>query len=255
MRATDIRYLNDSQELQDGLQRLAESLERPSYGLFVSDEYRNESIEHLRTAFADSVSFGISEEPLFVLSFSRAEDLLSQWRAYGSYAIEFNEKLLLDSIPSLNTCIYDLKTKNDLSQSLVTKSLMDISQDMRLNNGCVGEMSLKATGKLSKLAATFKQEGFSEEQEVRVVSHASESGYSIHYYPKDDMLIPYVDIEISLDCIQAIHVGPMRGQKLAYTSMRDFIKEIEKSWQSDSGNIEYELEIKKSETSFRSKLR
>lgn len=254
LRATDIRYLNDTQELYDGLQRIAEGLKNPSHGLFGNDDYRNKSIEYLRSAFSDEVSFGISEDPLFVLSFSRAEDLLSQWRAYGCYAIEFNEDLLKDSIPSLRTCTYDSKSKNNDSRARLTQSLIDISNEMGRTDGAVGDLSLDSVGELIKLAASFKHKGFLEEQEVRMVAHASAFGDRIQYFPRDEILIPYVEVEFSMDSIRAIHVGPMSGQELAYTSMQGFIKKIEKDWQSDSSNIEYELLVTKSDLPFRTKL-
>lgn len=254
LRATDIRYLNDTQELRDGIGRLSKGLESPSHGLFGSDEYKRESIEYLRSSFSDQDNFGISEDPLFVLSFSRAEDLLSQWRAYGCYAIEFNEKLLRESIPNLRECTYDPVSKNNYSRARLTQSLIDISKEMEENNGIAGELSLNSIGELIQLATTFKDKGFSEEQEVRMTAHASKYSDCIQYYPKGDVLIPYVDVEISLDCIQSIHVGPMSGQDLAAVSMQGFIERIAKDWQADSSRIKYELLVEKSNIPFRTKL-
>jgi hypothetical protein len=250
---TDLRFLNDSQELHEGITWVSKALVRPITGLFIRDKYKDKAIEYLRDAFSDTVSYGIDEEPIFVFSFGCVENLLSQWRAYGNYAIEFDEKLLLECVPALRPCIYDQKNKDSRAQNAVTKALMDISQDMENNDGCIGIKSIDSLSELIELAATFKNEGFSEEQEVRIVTQANESDKSIQYRPNGNRLIPYLEVDISLDCIKSIHVGPMSEQDLAYISMDAFVRKVERDWQIDSANIEYELSVKKSSIPYRAK--
>ncbi len=73
----------------------------------------------------------------------------------------------------------------------------------------------------------------------------------IQYRMRENILIPYVEIEISLDCIKRIHIGPIRDQELAYASMSSFVRGIEKEWQVESNNIEYWLEVVKSDIPYR----
>ena len=248
---TDLRFLNDSRELYDGVDTFSNSLKYPQHGLFTNNDYRKESTEYLKKAFSDSVSFGIAEEPVFVFSLSRIGNQLSQWRAYGSYAIEFEEDILREEVLNLKECIYVQKEKNEIAKYAVTSTLADISQEMGENEGRGGIKSLDALSKIMELAATFKDEGFSEEQELRIVARAEEGGDSIKFRHKCNKLIPYLEMSISLDCIKAIHIGPMGEQELAYTSMAAFIRKIEKDWQTESSNIEYELGVKKSSIPYR----
>ena len=248
---TDLRFLNDSRELHDGVDILSKALEAPEFGVFTNHEYKDASIEYLRSAFSDTVTYGIDEEPIFVFSFSRRENLLSQWRAYGSYAIEFDAKVFTEEISGVRQCVYVQKEKKDTAKIAVTRALNIISQDMGNNGGGLSTKSLDALGDLIELAATFKDKGFSEEEEFRVISQAGEGDDSIKFRHKNNKLIPYLEMDISLDCIKAVHIGPMSEQELAYTSMAAFVRKIEKDWQIDSANIEYELNVKKSSIPYR----
>lgn len=248
---TDLRFLNDSRELYEGVDTFSKALENPRHGLWTNNHYRKESTEYLQKAFSDNVSFGIDEEPVFVFSLSRIGNLLSQWRAYGSYAIEFEERILREEVSTLKECIYSQKEKNETAEYAVASALADISQEMGKNEGRAGEASLDSLSKIMELAATFKDEGFSEEQEIRIVAQAVEDDDSIKFRHKCNKLIPYLEMKISLDCIKAIHIGPMGEQELAFTSMAAFVRKIEKDWQIESSNIEYELSVKKSSIPYR----
>lgn len=251
LRATDIRFLNDSHELHDGVDIFSKELAAPMPGLFDSFEHRDMSTKYLNQSFSDEVSFGIDEDPIFVCSFSRADNLLSQWRAYGSYAIEFHENILKEHVNKLQQCTYDLTEKYGISKKEVTRSISDISQDMKANDGRIGESSLDALGRIIERASTFKHDGFSEEQEVRIISRSSEHNNPIRHYVRGNALVPYIEIEIPLDCIKSVHVGPIKEQELACKSMESFIRTIERDWQIESNNIEYELGVKKSNIPFR----
>jgi len=253
LRFTDIRFLNDSQELHDGISRLGNALKTPIPGLFANNDYKNKAIDYIGDAFGDTVSYGIDSEPIYVFSLGRVGNLLSQWRAYGNYAIEFDEQQLGKCVSPLRPCIYDPIDKAGRAIAAVTTAITDISQDMGRSEGCVGVASIDSLGDLIELAATFKDEGFSEEQEVRVITRREEGDDSITYTPNGDKLTPCLEVPISLDCIKAIHVGPMRDQDLAFRSMSAFVRKVESAWQTDSGNIEYWLRVEQSSIPYRAK--
>ena len=96
--------------------------------------------------------------------------------------------------------------ENEIAKYAVTSALADISQEMGENEGRGGIKSLDSLSKIMELAATFKDEGFSEEQEARIVARAEEGGDSIKFRHKCNKLIPYFEAKISLDCIKAISV-------------------------------------------------
>jgi hypothetical protein len=247
---TDLRFLNDTQELNHGIDKLSNELAAPTHGLFSNYSYADDSIRYLLESFKDEISFGIDEEPIFVFSLSRATDLLSQWRAYGSYAIEFDENCLAQAAIKLFPCVYKNKNKLERAKDGVTDALHIISQDMAENDGCTGIKCLDSLVSLIELAATFKHEGFEEEREVRILTREDKN---IKYRSNGTMLVPYIELPISLDCIKAVHVGPMNNQELAYKAMSAFVYQVARDWQNESANIEYELGTFKSAIPFRAK--
>ncbi|MEG0969258.1 MAG: hypothetical protein RSG92_28260, partial [Pseudomonas sp.] len=84
---SDIRFLNDSQEMNDGSRFVLDALDDllPVPGM--DKDCFDNAKERLREAFDDHISFDIDDEPTFVCSFSEAGNQLSQWRAYGKYAV------------------------------------------------------------------------------------------------------------------------------------------------------------------------
>ena len=253
IRLTDIRYLNDSQELHDGLNILTEQLKVPIPGIFSNFDYKDKAIDYIRSALEEHISFGTEEEPVFVFSLSSKSDVLSQWRAYGPYAIEFDKDVLRGEVNSLEQCIYESEKKTGKAKINVTNAITTVSQDMAENNGCLSPVGIDSLIKLVTDAAKFKNKGFIEEEESRIIMPANDSEYpnNIKYRPRDNLLIPYIELEISLDYIKSIQVGPMKNQDLAFTSMKAFVERIKRNWQIDSGNVEYELSITRSDIPYR----
>lgn len=251
---TDIRYLNDSQELHDGIDFLIEGVKNPFPDVFANFEYFEKARDYILESLRGLKSYGVSEDPLFIFSLSSEPDCLSQWRAYGSYAIEFDNELLTSEVSKLLDCLYSDSQKIANARLHARDALAAVSNDMAKNNGCLGVDALNAVISMSYDAATFKHRGFSEEKESRIVlpSNDSEFPSNIKYRPRGDILIPYIEVPITLDCIKSISVGPMQNQAMAFASMSEFIYGIERNWQVDSGNIEYELEVHKSAIPFRS---
>lgn len=250
---TDVRFSNDSQELYDGIDKLSEALKNPTLGLFANREHIKDAIEYLQNAFDEKTSFGI-DEPAFVFSFTGKENLLSQWRAYGSYAIEFDKELLRKDVPALKQCIYKENEKHDLTKNAVTDAINAVSQSMASSEDFT-VTSVMSLYRLIELAATFKHIGFEEEQEVRIITQARVWDDSVKYRPSGNRLIPYKELDISLNCIKSIHVGPINEQDLAYISMAAFVQKIGIEWQASDldNNSGFRLDVNKSSIPYRAK--
>jgi len=246
---TDIRYLNDSKELHDGVDLMKKVLNSLILRELNDFEFVNEAIKYINHSLNDSVNYGISEEPVFIFSLGKAENRLSQWRSYGNYAIEFDEEGLKDHAPALYTCNYDIESKKEILKTSLIESIKNISNDMAKYSGNPGVEAIDAISYLMEVVTTFKDDGFFEEQEVRIVDHLNEQ--QVKYRVKDNLLIPYLEMEISLDCIKRIHIGPMKNKNLAYESMLSFVKTIEREWQIETDNIEYWLEVVESDIPYR----
>ncbi|MEJ1378146.1 MAG: DUF2971 domain-containing protein [Candidatus Sedimenticola sp. (ex Thyasira tokunagai)] len=242
IRLTDIRFLNDTEELRDGLTTLEETLLN---SISTNLKYKENAVNAIQHSLINVESSGNELEPLFVFSLSSTKDQLSQWRAYGSYAIGFDRDRLLENVKILSPCIYDFNEKIQRSISEVEKAVIVIAKEMEKYEGRLGPHGLDSMIYLMYDAASFKHDGFNEERESRIIMPADDVS-DTKYRPKNGMLIPYIEIELPLDCIKSIQIGPMANQELAYISMRDFVSQIERDWQIEISNIEYELTVEKS---------
>ncbi|MCX2889415.1 DUF2971 domain-containing protein [Pseudomonas sp. DCB_BI] len=158
---------------------------------------------------------------LFVCSFSKSANLLSQWRAYGNFAIEFDRRVLEKTF-ELHDCIYDDEQKILESRYLIDGAhgrLTDLySSGDRSRINAALEAHFDAVYGLAK----FKNKSFDEEKEVRIISGVGE--IELKYRAKNDHLIPYVDIEFNVEAIRAIHIGPVANQDLAEKSLWSLLK-------------------------------
>lgn len=246
---TDIRFLNDTEELHDGLTMLEETLIN-HVDVDVEHKYKDQAINAIQHSLINTETAGMELEPLFVFSLSSEKDQLSQWRAYGSYAIEFDQEILKDATSNISTCIYDLLEKVQRSTSEVEKSTKIIANEIETNSGSLGPNSIDALIDIVYGAATFKHDGFKEEKESRILMQANDTN-PVKYRVKNEILIPYIEIEIPLDCVKSIQVGPMENQDLAYMSMSDYALQVEREWQNETSNIEYWLQVEKSPIPYR----
>lgn len=250
---TDIRYLNDSHELHDGIKVLVEGIKEPEPDVFANPDYYEKARKYLLDSLVSLGEYGSSEDPLFVFSLSSEADCLSQWRAYGSFSIEFDEDILISEVTKLSKCIYENQPKIEKVRYEARDLITVVSNDMFENNGCQGPKSMDAVNYLSHVVASYKHSGFAEEQESRFIMPSNDSIYpnNILYRPKEDVLIPYIEVPITLDCIKSITVGPVNNQSLSLASLSEFVSNIEQNWQVDSGNIEYWLKVEKSKIPYR----
>ena len=242
---TDIRYLNDSQELHDGFTVLEKSLKNPMQDLVSNLENKDKAIKYIKSMLFQENSYSEDLEPIYIFSLSATDDLLSQWRAYGTYAIEFDKSALEEYVGNIKKCIYEQKEKKEKATNGLTEAISIMNKEMVACNGCLGPLGTDALIKLVYDAAYFKHDGFAEENEHRIIrqSEYTNNYNTTKYRAKNNFLIPYIEMEISLDCIKSIQVGPMKNQKLAYKSMREFVNKIENKWQNESANIEYYLPV------------
>jgi hypothetical protein len=249
LRCTDLRYLNDKTEFRHGIERLLETLPEAPYGLFHNEARVDQSRAHVEEALLRANTEYTQFNEFFVMSLSRSGDLLSQWRGYGSYAIEFHDEELSRQVPSLRQCLYSREEQDRAALSELTDAITAVSHDFQ-PNGLVGLKGTNAVSKLYGVAATFKDDGFAEEREARLII-TDVAPEAVNYRPRAQMLIPYVEIPITLDCIKAIHLGPMPWQDAAFMAMQGFCAQIENAWQVESANVEYWLQVNRSKIPFR----
>jgi len=245
---TDIRFLNDSQELNEGVSYVLEALKADIYdGSLV--EHLVSTQEMLSSNIRNHVSHYINIEPTFVCSFSEAGDQLSQWRAYGDYAIEFDPEVLdLD----LFKCIYDAEGKRREAKDITSSAVYGVVAERLDNQGAFGPESERYLQALVRAASTIKDQSFHEEREVRCLVDVHLPSDSLDFREKSGMLVPYIIEKIPFEAIKAVHVGPMRNQELACTAMKAFILTLRHKRISEYAHADHKINVIMSKIPYRS---
>ena len=247
---TDIRFLNDSEELRDGVAYVLDALRKERIGDPVHAHHFDGAIKYLTHGFDEHVSYYIDEEPTYVCSFSESGNQLSQWRAYGSYAIEFHRERLDEEL-FIYDCIYDRKSKIEIAEEMVARAIDDVSGEFYRADGEPGPDALMALSGLIRTASIFKNESFYEEKEVRCSIDMTLPNKNLRFRQRNGVLVPYTTIGFSLECIKAIHIGPMRDQELAFISMSSLVAYVLHCHTVDGGGIEHEIDVVMSDIPYR----
>ena len=236
--ATNIRYLNDASEYIFTRQLFVSRIAQ-----FVEDASEDEIVlflEYLQSHFSTVSSH---DGDYYVVSFSTAGDVLSQWRGYcppeGGYSVGFSFKDLtaaakkkISLFPNswrLVKCEYDGETQFRTVDNVIRESVEafqhfdresrgELSQYLRKDietvpailNGLVHDL-LRAVG---ELAPVFKHQAFADEEEWRLVSPRIIDGDTcIKFRGGGFSVVPFVYFELPpvRECI----VGPTVDQHLS----------------------------------------
>lgn len=231
LRATNVKYLNDSKELIDGVE-------------FVKRYIKDREAEFNKIIKKGADSFikdfdELKDFNFYIFSLSSHDDDLSQWRSYcppiGGYQLQIdgsklmaeinvinNENSMKHFIPKLNVAVCWYSNDDKLAW------LDRIFKEVR-NHALEGENSQNEMGEIayvyfSAAAIAFKHECFVAEAEKRVVIgpqffHSGQFGDTKYRIGHNKMYVPYVDIELPISCFSGVRVGPMSNQNLAVESL------------------------------------
>jgi hypothetical protein len=233
---TDYEYLNDSSELNHGLamvkQKLREAVANPKY-------------ENVADSFTTWIA-GLDhhQHRICVTSYSYDGDSLSQWRAYGSVAIGFKVNQALGAWSgecTISSVIYNRAHQERYLDFFINHVSQAYELDKKSDSDSERLKELYSGGAHTaiNLAASFKNEGFSDEREVRVAYVENPEYFKIGMTPattrfrvSGDAIIPYVttgDLSARLSNkelpIVSIVVGPTispTGEK----SIRAYLKHL-----------------------------
>ncbi len=245
--ATHVSYLNDASEFFHGLS----FAKKIAGGIFMEDDYLE--------AFGWAIRHGleaVSTDSLYVASFSEKADLLSQWRGYcppgAGICLGFTIPQLKSYCDArgyrLEQCIYDHQKQFQRVEALVrecfemfpkpcltrreyesldSKGQVDavISYRLQTSEGPEKPQANAAVQSLcaevAELAPLFKNEGFHEESEWRIV--ANEPNERVKYRASSSYLAPYVELELLSDAampaLREVIIGPNPNQERCQTSI------------------------------------
>ena len=241
LRASDIRYMNDSTELRHTLDLLREHIsDRISAG---TD--RPELLNGLREWLSHRVVGG---PMLFGASFRANGNLLSQWRGYSVHgkgaSLGFSPRHVASCAHEqgfrLGRCVYEATQQKALIEQIVD-AVETLAEGQPGGAGGWEAVFESFEERLLCIAAILKHPAFEEEQEWRIVSPAiSECGDAPVYFREgSSMLVPYYAFDLHVgDCLSLDHVylGPTNNIDHSMNSLRLY---LQKKGVSPANGISY----------------
>ena len=233
--ASDINYLNDSEELKTAFrlidQRLKKALKKPQANI-LDDKIKKE----LKNYFCP-LKIIMNEIDLYVTSFTEEKDLLSQWRGYcpsSGFSIGFDysalRNLFRKKIESedyfLLPCFYDDSDHKyfiDLFVGYKRENLKAIIESD------FDKVVSEPNDRVVLLASILKDISFSEEKEWRLccIRKKNKQSKDIEFRQGKSAIIPYIELSIENKYrtvpIKEIIVGPTPLMDLSVNSIKKLL--------------------------------
>lgn len=241
--ATNINYLNDSQEYINGLKELRELLRGYKAG-----KYAKSAQNHLTGA--DAYRDALKEaHDIYSISFSQEKDLLSQWYMYAKesgvrlkmdiadddeLAVKVFGKEEAGKEPNLHLQSKCKKvhyyTRIGMEEDEYARESEEILKgiDQYVKEKSMDDLDTYISAVWSGYAPYIKNYEFRQEKEVRLIFHGlSAEGKKplVQYRNAKGVLVPYLDIYLESGWpVTEIMVGPGRNQNNVYTSICHFVE-------------------------------
>ncbi|EKA6388997.1 hypothetical protein OL119_001063 [Salmonella enterica] len=250
---TDYRYLNDEQEFIDGYSVLLDTfIDYDDYSDEHSEEFR-QFIKSVLESIDDSDFPGERENHIFVASFSKTPDLLSQWRSYGMYCLGFEYEQFQNGDVRVLDCHYmhDLGDAMEYAKEIIEENIIpELLKEW--GNGKSHIIKKTVVSLLEIFSLSFKHKAFSDEDEIRFVVSCEPENEKIDYRVKGNILIPYYPLDFDSVILKSIQIGPIQNQQLAIDSMNMFARKISRKVQIEGVVPDYELVVDNSDIPYRS---
>jgi hypothetical protein len=216
--ATSVRYLNDQREIDDALEMIAQGIQsgkkQPRYSHLVPFM---EQVEKAAETVAKTAA-----ETLFVASFSAEDDLLSQWRAYGTYCVAVDlQAFTSGTTAQVFDCVYSREEKHKILGKFLSEQHQEFKNTNRLQD--IAAAATYIADELAVLAARFKDPAFAEEKERRVIV-SQESDYGLSFRAGRNYFVPYISLPLKIEHIKHIRIGPTRDVDLAKRSLEHLLR-------------------------------
>lgn len=250
--ATDVRYLNDGQEVIYARAQMIEALDA-IHNPFGDVQHPVDRGIDMRGLTWDEYRYNIRQYidtmpfPTYVACLCDSGDLLSQWRAYGNqqgYVIEFRREWLEQALDGLHTyepsCgLRAVRYGLEDAVNVVGTAVEQVQSDTNLAHWAVAARYMAL--RLVAVLATVKHPGFHEEREWRlVVAYVSSGQDPVKFRSVPTGIVPYVVVPFPREAVVSVRVGP--GQDIP--ARRDAVRRL-------LHRFDYVAEVASSETPYR----
>lgn len=234
LRASDVRYMNDSTELRHTLELLRDHITRRVIAGTDHPALLNQLQEWLSHRI-------VGGPMLFGASFRANGNLLSQWRGYSVHgkgvSLGFNPQHILSCARrqhfQVGRCVYEPVRQRELIEEVVDAvesyaAAEDYRESDEQANLAIFE---RIEGRLLRLAAILKHPAFEEEQEWRIVSPviADCTAQPVHFREGASMLVPWYAFELreredaAAMGLDHVYLGPTSNIDLSMNSLELFL--------------------------------
>lgn len=204
--ASNVHFLNDYKEYQLAFDNVVKEFENVSMGTIIEDSRMHGNLQSLKDA------------NIYVSSFSKHPDLLSQWRGYTGgnqgFAIGFDFKkmgtLASNAGLLLAECIYkpdiQIQMAKEMKQMIIKSHDPLVVRDLSYRNPQIYQF-------ICKSFPLFKESSFKEESEWRFITPIiADNDDRIDFRIKGNLIIPFYKINFREYCkeniISEILIGP-----------------------------------------------
>jgi len=195
--ATDVSFLNDPSEGQLFPKNIIDFMRKKSGGL---TKIEQEIVDKI----ADCLGNGLEVDRSFSVSFCGNGDLLSQWRAYGSFGSGYAVGMQLAGKPhpqlgNLIEVQYGLEGMQAVALDLLS-IYVEANPKWKL------ELCNEAAKAIRYLSLAFKDESYCEEKETRIIAKASNKDNDmfkfeapLNFRARGSDIVPYINLAIDLN--------------------------------------------------------
>lgn len=240
MWATHSMYLNDPTEFKLGKEICREALlevekeldipfqERLSNRIYSSEEMQYQDImDQVYSTIPEKFHWGMP----YVISLSQNKDNLPMWNTYGrngqGIALGFNKYRLIDSEGLvIKKCCYN--TFLDEEYKALYLRIRDRWQSLYKNRDEIEQSNVHDLI-YDSVRLTFRDEmpfvkhyGYQYENEVRCIAKPYQDT-KIEYRSANNMIVPYIERQIDVQCLEQIIIGPCADKERVKASLTSYL--------------------------------
>lgn len=229
--ATDIGFLNDSQEMFAGIDLIRRRCGHLNTIETIDKRVQN-AIREFYGQIPEFVKNNLTKRNIYIISFSKASDNLRQWMSYcpknAGYSIEFDSsKILVDELLEHEKKVVCRLEEVDYHEKRINEilTLKEILNSTDVAAGNLGKVFSVLANELFFHCCAVKPKEFYDEQETRLVIHSRlEKTHEVNFRTRAGIIIPHFEYPIEYSSIKEITIGPNINMSLARKGLETFLE-------------------------------